>query len=142
MFGGGENAPPLTEKERKQNEMKANAQFICAVQPNADGHSLTVEIQKGPIGGAKVLAAGGLEIKAYPGQTPAESFKAGTYFAEGDVANPKTGAQAGKVAIAGNNLGTDYSCIFKFAAEGAFPQSGQVLNQPVAKPILPDGPKR
>ncbi|OFW87142.1 MAG: hypothetical protein A3B66_03670 [Alphaproteobacteria bacterium RIFCSPHIGHO2_02_FULL_46_13] len=136
-FGGGENAPPRTPRELKEAQMRANSQIICAVQPNADGHSLTVEIQKGALGAGKVLAAGGLEIQTYPGQTKSEGFKNGEFFAEGKLNNPKTGAYAGQVAIAGDAMGTDYSCIFKSSAEGAVPQRGQTLNQPVATPITP-----
>jgi len=136
-FGGGENAPPRTPRELKEAQMRANSQIICAVQPNSDGHSLTVEIQKGPLGEGKVLAAGGLEIQTYPGQSKAEGFKNGEFFAEGKLNNPKTGAYAGEVALAGNGMGTDYSCLFKGAAEGSVPKSGQMLNQPVAAQITP-----
>lgn len=139
-FGGGENAPPPTAREQKEAQMKANSQIICAVQPNANGHSLDVEIQKGALTAGKVLAAGRLEIQTYSGQTKAEGFKNGEFFAEGHLNNPKTGSYAGQVAIAGDNMGTDYSCIFKSSAEGAVPQKGQMLNQPIATPITPVPP--
>lgn len=137
-FGGGENAPPRTPRELKEAQMRANSQIICAVQPNSDGHSLTVEIQKGALGAGKVLAAGGLEIQpSYSGQNKSEAFKDGEFTAAGKLSDPKTGAYAGQVELAGNKSGADYSCLFKGAAEGSVPKSGQMLNQPVAAQVTP-----
>ena len=135
-FGGGENAPPPTVREQKEAQMKANSQIICAAQLNADGHSLDVEIRKGAVTASKVLAAGRLEIETYAGQTKAEGFKNGEFFAEGHLSNPKTGSYAGQVAIS-EGMKAGYSCIFKSSAEGAVPENGQLLNQPVAPVSTP-----